>query len=80
MTIKEIKEKIIEVIQESTETEVELTEQTHIINDMSLSSVETMMMVSDLEDCFGISIPSAQLRNIRTIHDLSDIIIDVLKQ
>lgn len=78
MTISEIKKEIINVMKESTETEVEITEQTHIINDMSLSSVETMMMISDLEDRFGITIPSSALRNIRTVEDLCDVIIHVL--
>ena len=78
MTIREIKKEIIRVMKESTETEVEITEQTHIINDMSLSSVETIMMISDLEDRCGITIPSSSLRDIRTVQDLSDLIIDVI--
>lgn len=80
MTICEIKQEIIRVMKDSTETEVDITEQTHIINDMSLSSVETMMMISDLEDRFGITIPSSSLRDIRTVQDLCDLIITVLSK
>ena len=78
MTIQELKEEIIETIIDSTETEVEVTEQTHIVTEMGLSSVETMMLVSDLEDHFGITIPTATLRDVRTIGDLSAIVIDLL--
>ena len=79
MTIHEIHEEIIAVIQDSTETEVELTMQTHIVNEMNLSSIEAMMMISDLEDRFGISIPSGKLRDVRTIGDLCEIVVDALK-
>ena len=79
MTIHEIHEEIISVIQDSTETEVELTMQTHIVNEMNLSSIEAMMMISDLEDRFGISIPSGKLRDVRTIGDLCEIVVDALK-
>ena len=78
MTIKELKEEIIETIIDSTETDVDVTEETHIVNEMGLSSVETMMMVSDLEDHFGITIPTAALRDVRTVGDLSAIVIVAL--
>ena len=79
MTIHEIHEEIIAVIQESTETEVDITMQTHIVNEMNLSSIEAMMMISDLEDRFGISIPTGKLRDVRTIGDLCEIVVDALK-
>lgn len=78
MTIAEIREEIIAVIKESTERDIEITEQTHIVNEMNLSSIEAMMMVSDLEDRFEINIPTAQLRNVRTVKDLCDIVVDSL--
>lgn len=78
MTLNEIKTEIIETIIDSTETDIDVTEQTHIMNDMGLSSVETMMMVSDLEDHFGITIPTAVLRDVRTVGDLCQIVIDSL--
>ena len=79
MTIAQIKEEILHVIRESTETEVEIHEQTHIINEMNLSSIEVMMMISDLENRFGINIPTEKLRDVRTIHDLCEIVIEALR-
>jgi len=78
MTLSEIKKEILSVIQESTETEVILTEDTHIVNEMGLSSIETMLMVSDLDQHFSISIPTGKLRSVRTIRDLMQVVIDTI--
>ena len=79
MTVNELKEEIIEAIIDSTETDIDITAETHIVNEMGLSSVETMMLVSDLEDHFGITIPTAVLRDVRTVGDLCEIVIDALQ-
>ena len=78
MTIEALKKEIISVIEESTETEVALTEETHIVNDMGLSSIEAMMLISDLDHHFGINIPSTLLRDVRTVGDLMQVVVDTL--
>lgn len=78
MTTDQLKKEIFSVIQESTETEVPLTEDTHIINEMGLSSIETMMLISDLDQHFGINIPTSRLRDVRTIRDLLQVVLDTL--
>ena len=45
MTIEEAKQKIIEVIVESTETEMEIGEDTALYEDMGLASVEEYVML-----------------------------------
>ena len=79
MKIQDVKKKIIEVIKESTETEITLTPETELFADMGLSSVEVVVMLGDLEDAFGIDIPAADIRNVRTIGELSDLIIFIMK-
>ena len=79
MTTQDVKKKIIDVIEKSTETELELTPDTELFADMGLSSVEVVVMLGDLEDAFGIDIPAADIRNVRTIGELSDLIIFILK-
>ena len=79
MNIQDVKKKIIEVIKESTETEVTLTPETELFADMGLSSVEVVVMLGDLEDAFGIDIPAADIRNVRTIGELSDLIIFIME-
>ena len=78
MNIQDVKKKIIEVIKESTETEITLTPETELFADMGLSSVEVVVMLGDLEDAFGIDIPAADIRNVRTIGELSDLIIFIM--
>ena len=70
MTIEEAKQKIIEVIVESTETEMEIGEDTALYEDMGLASVEV----------FGISIPASALRRIRKVGDLCELVIDRLSK
>lgn len=79
MTVSQLKREIIDVIVDSTETDLEVTERTHLVKELGLSSVETMMLVSDLEDRFGVSIPGSKLRNVRRVKDLFQIILDELR-
>lgn len=78
MTIEQVKEEILVVIRKSTETELELKPQTHLVRELGLSSVETMLLLSDLEDRFGIDIPASCLRNIQTVDDLTKTVIGLL--
>jgi len=78
MTIAQVKEEILAVIRKSTETEMALTPETNLIQEMGLSSVETMLLLSDLEDRFGINIPASSLRSIQTVEDLTQVVISLL--
>lgn len=79
MTISQVKEEVVRVIRDSTEAECKITMQTHLVKSLGLSSVEIMMLVSDLEDRFGVSISSAKLRNVWTVGDLCNLVITALK-
>ena len=79
MTVKELKEEIISMIAEATQTEMPITLNTHLIRELGLTSVETMMLVSDLEDRFACNIPGKLLRDVWTVGDLCEIVIHVLK-
>ena len=78
MTIDQVKRAVLRVIRRSTETDLELTPETQLVRDLGLSSVETMLLLSDLEDRFGIDIPASSLRNIQTVGDLPQTVIDLL--
>lgn len=78
MTIHEVKQTVFATIQSSTETELPITENTHLIREIGLSSIEAMLLLSDLEDRFGINIPANRLRNIQTVNDLCQVVIDCL--
>ena len=78
MTIAEAKLEIISIIKASTETELELTPETNLITEIGLSSVEVMLLLSDLDDRFGVHIPASRLREIHTVNDLCQTVIDLL--
>ena len=78
MTVQEAKKEIIRVIKVSTETELDITEQTNMFTDMGLSSVEVVVMLGELEDTFGIDIPASRLRRVRTVGDMCELVIQIL--
>lgn len=80
MTEQDARKEIIDVVEKSTETELELTPDTDLFADMGLSSIEVMVMLSDLEDAFGIDIPAGELRNVSTVGELSEIILSQMKK
>ena len=73
-----IRKRVFEVIRESTETEEEISEDTLRYEDMGLASVEVYVMLCDLEEEFGITIPAASLREIRTAGDLCRLVGGIL--
>lgn len=75
MNVEELKQKILEVIMESTETELKVTEDTTLYEEMGLASVEAYVLLSDLEEAFGVRIPASALRNVRTAGDLCTLVI-----
>ena len=80
MTIVELNREIFTIIRNSTEADVSITEGTHLFTDLGLSSVEVMMLISDLEDSFGVSIPAASLRQVQTAGDLCGVVLDILRK
>ena len=80
MTVQEAKKEIIRVIKVSTETELDITEQTNMFTDMGLSSVEVVVMLGELEDTFGIDIPASRLRRVRTVGDMFELVIQILTE
>ena len=79
MTIAQVTKMVAGIIKDSTETELELTPQTHLIQQIGLSSVEAMLLLSDLEDAFHIQIPVTALREVETVGDLTQVVIQCLK-
>lgn len=80
MTIAELNKEILAVVSRSTETELEITESTHLLRQMGLTSVEIMMLISDLEDHFDITIPANSLRGVQTIADLQSLVLDAIRE
>lgn len=50
----------------------EVTENSVLMDDLDLSSMEILTIVADLEETFGIRIPEKELRGFVTVSDLAD--------
>lgn len=79
MTIKEAKEMIIKTIIDVTDTEENITEETLIVHDLGLSSIEIIALIGELEDIFGVDLDMKQNGNIKTVGQLCDVIITQLR-
>lgn len=64
--IKRILEDVAEISPE------EVTEDSVLMDDLDLSSMEILTIVADLEESFGIRIPEKELRGFVTVGDLTD--------
>ena len=49
---------------------VEITENTALIADLGLNSLELVSMASEVEDAFGVEIPDRALKDIKTVGDV----------
>ena len=75
MDRQEIVEKIEAVIEEATDIPCdEMEEDSALMNDLELSSLEIMTMIADLETIFKVRISENALRDFITIGDIADFI------
>lgn len=75
MNRNEILEKVIELF--STYTDEEITEESELMLDLDVSSMEVMSLICNIEAEFDISIPESSLREMTTVSDVVDIIADL---
>lgn len=57
-----------------------ITAQSHLIRDLSLDSLQSFEMVSDLEDHFGITMPMELFQNVETIEDVARAVLRVVQE
>ena len=73
----EIVSQILAVLEDVAEISPEdVNEDSVLMDDLDLSSMEILPMVADLEETFGLRIPEKELRNFVTIADVADYLAD----
>lgn len=77
MSKKEILEKVICLFATMTDEE-EITEESEIIDDLGLSSMDVLFLVSSMEAEFDMKIPEVLVQEMVTINDVVDIIAERL--
>jgi acyl carrier protein len=73
----DIREIIFDTLRGTLKRPVELTEQTHIVDDLGLDSVAVMDFVMELEDRLDISVPLDRIAEIETLGDLTKALRDL---
>ena len=69
----EIISQILAILEDVAEVSPEdVNENSVLMDDLDLSSMEILTIVADLEETFGLRIPEKELRNFVTIRDLVD--------
>ncbi len=68
---QECVEHIRELLTEVAEIDQEIGEETDLVEEIGLESIDVMELIEQLEDKFDISFPLNDLANIRTLSDLA---------
>ena len=64
-------EKIKEILSNYTDSDMDkVTEDTDLINDLNLNSLDLMNIIVDFEDSFGVSIDDSEIADLSTIGDV----------
>ena len=63
--------KIYQILQPFVKQDITLTEDSELVTELGLSSLQVMMLVEQIEDQFDISVPLNILPDIRSIRDLA---------
>lgn len=77
MNEKEIMDKIITIFRSLLEVE-HITKESSLIDDLEISSLESFVVLGELEEAFGISIPEKMVLQMVTIEDVFQIVTGIL--
>jgi len=64
--------RIYTILQPFLKPEIHLTEDSELVTELGLTSLQVMTLIEHIEDDFDISVPLNILPNIRTIRDLAN--------
>ena len=73
MSNDDILSRVIEVFSTMTEAE-EITAESELIDDLEISSMDVLFLLTGLEEDFGVKIPEKEIRKMATIADVVDVI------
>ena len=62
----------------STMTDAEVSEDSEIMEDLDLASMDVLFLVSSIEAEFQIKMPEKEIRKVETVGDVADVIADCL--
>lgn len=75
---QDVLKRVVELFSTMTEAE-EINEESELIEDLELSSMDVMFLISSLEEEFHISVPEKAIRQMVTVGDVVQVIQDLRK-
>lgn len=70
---EEIMQQVVAVLEDVADIAPEdVSEDSVLMDDLDLSSMEVLTIIANLEDSFGLRIPEKELRNFVTVGDLTE--------
>ena len=75
---KEILSRVREMFANLTDTDAEITEESELMEDLEISSMDVLYVISCLEEEFKIKVPEKLLRKVVTVGDVAEIVTDLV--
>lgn len=79
MNYEDILKKVIALLSTMVDTEDEITADSELMDDLGISSMDVLVLISGLEEEFKIKVPEKAIRKMYTIGDVVDTVISSLK-
>lgn len=73
MDNEKILSRVIELFSAMTEAE-EITADSDLFDDLEVSSMDVLFLISSLEEEFSVKVPEKELRRVSTVGDVADIL------
>lgn len=74
----DILKRVIELFSTMTEAE-EINEDSELVDDLEISSMDVLFLISCIEEEFNIKVPEKAIRKMFTVSDVADIICELIK-
>lgn len=80
MNYEEILERVINLLVAMKESEDEVTADSELIDDLGISSMDVLFLITGLEEEFDVKIPVKAIREMITVADVAEIVDELISE